>query len=412
MTTLIRAVCVVVAAGVLLYAGSATAAKLSVCIDTSNPMAPVESRLAQAVAAHEHATLDVHRFDSNAGDPDEAYDMQDFAKLADKHCALVMGFPIDVDATRVDLGGLRATAPYAHTGFALVAPKASRATTLAQLPRGSKVEVTYLTTPNMYFIEHPDLIAGVARNTDEALKTLVAGDVDAAMLWQPAVTRYLAEHHLANRYAVHPLRLEHANFNLVALYDTGHASEAAAFERAIAAMRASGQLRKLLAPYVEDGALPMARPMASAQPTAMRRSFRGHANAGKGACAARANSATKAKAAADVRPALYTDAQAASGKQKFLDNCSVCHGEDLGGDAGPALKGRHFAPATSDYHVGDIFTIVTHNMPATQPGSLPHDDYVEIMAFLLQQNGYPAGGQALTYEDAMKSKVQFVSEGK
>jgi hypothetical protein len=44
-------------------------------------------------------------------------------------------------------------------------------------------------------------------------------------------------------------------------------------------------------------------------------------------------------------------------------------------------------------------------MPAATPGSLPDDLYVEIMAFILQQNGYPAGSTELTYDAADKSNV-------
>ena len=50
-------------------------------------------------------------------------------------------------------------------------------------------------------------------------------------------------------------------------------------------------------------------------------------------------------------------------------------------------------------------------MPATAPGSLEHGDYVQIMAFLLQQNGYPAGSSKLTFEDALHSKVQLIYHG-
>ena len=51
-------------------------------------------------------------------------------------------------------------------------------------------------------------------------------------------------------------------------------------------------------------------------------------------------------------------------------------------------------------------------MPATQPGTLPHDDYVEIMAFLLQQNGYPAGKTELTFDGASASEVPMIYHGK
>jgi hypothetical protein len=36
---------------------------------------------------------------------------------------------------------------------------------------------------------------------------------------------------------------------------------------------------------------------------------------------------------------------------------------------------------------------------------------VEIMAFLLQQNGYPAGSEVLGFDEAMQSKVDFIYHG-
>jgi hypothetical protein len=58
-----------------------------------------------------------------------------------------------------------------------------------------------------------------------------------------------------------------------------------------------------------------------------------------------------------------------------------------------------------------VFGIVANNMPATAPGTLAHDDYLDIMAFLLQQNGYPAGNKTLTFDDATKSKVKLLYRG-
>jgi polar amino acid transport system substrate-binding protein len=45
-------------------------------------------------------------------------------------------------------------------------------------------------------------------------------------------------------------------------------------------------------------------------------------------------------------------------------------------------QGAEFASEKADFSVSDVFTIVSQNMPATNPGSLEHDDYVEIMAYL------------------------------
>ncbi len=111
---------------------------------------------------------------------------------------------------------------------------------------------------------------------------------------------------------------------------------------------------------------------------------------------------------AAAAPALYTQQQAQAGAAKYADNCEQCHGAQLEGRAGPALRGPAFAPPSANLTVGEIFTMVSQQMPASNPGSLDRQDYVEIIAYLLQQNGYPAGPQALD----TASKAPLVYQGK
>ena len=115
-------------------------------------------------------------------------------------------------------------------------------------------------------------------------------------------------------------------------------------------------------------------------------------------------------------PALYTKEQAKKGVLGYLQNCASCHGPALdgqpGGYSGPALKGAEFADPSYDFHVSDIFNFVAKLMPSATPGSLPPDVYVAIMAFILQQNGYPAGSRELTYDEAMTSSVPIRYYGK
>jgi polar amino acid transport system substrate-binding protein len=389
-------------AAVLMYGGTVAAGELSVCIDKSSPTAAMDHHLAQAVATHEGNTLRVHEFDGS-GD-DEGFALKEFNKLARDSCALVLGFPIDADEHAVP-PGLEATEAYGHTGFVLVTAKDSKALTLDQLPKQTSVAVTYQTTPNLYFADHPNLQADVHLTDDASLKALQTHAAGAAMLWQPTVVRYLAQRHAASNFSYHELHEPHAQFDLVALHDSGHAAAAAAFEDAVKAMTASGELEQVLAPYAEAGRAQSSRRPRSAM---MWPSRRDHLTEHSCASAAKSDKGSKDSNAA---PGLFTLAQAGSGKQKFLDNCAQCHGDTLAGRAGPALKGPHFAPAAAQFHVGDIFTVVSQNMPATEPGSLPKDDYVEIMAFLLQQNGYPAGHKALTFKEAKESKVALIYHG-
>ncbi len=115
-------------------------------------------------------------------------------------------------------------------------------------------------------------------------------------------------------------------------------------------------------------------------------------------------------------PPLYTKEQAKKGLLGYLQNCASCHGPALdgqpGGFSGPALKGAEFADPSYDFHVSDIFNFVAKLMPSATPGSLPPDVYVAIMAFILQQNGYPAGSRELTYDEAMTSSVPIRYYGK
>lgn len=393
-----RRIWLIAVAAVLMYGGSAAAAELSVCIDSSSPTASMDADLAHAVATQEGSTLHVHAF--NGSGDDEGFTLSKFNQLARDSCALVLGFPIDADAHAVP-PGLLASTPYGHTGFVLVTPSDSHARTLAELPLHSDVAVTYQTTPNLYFASHPNVEADVHRSDAGSLQALEKHAVSAAMLWQPTIAHYLASRHEASRFRYHELREPHAQFNLVALYDSANAPAARAFEQAIDALARSGRLATLLAPYARAGAaLPVLRGTAM-----LRHAPRGAASGGH--CGGLAGKPRKPAAV----PALYTVTQADSGKLKFLANCAQCHGPTLEGRAGPALKGPNFASAQSKFHVSDIFTILTHNMPATDPGSLAHDDYVEIMAFLLQQNGYPAGSKALTFDEAGRSKVKLVYRG-
>ena len=94
----------------------------------------------------------------------------------------------------------------------------------------------------------------------------------------------------------------------------------------------------------------------------------------------------------------------------------MCHGPLLDGQAGgypgSALRGPDFADPSYDFRIKDIFNLVVTLMPAATPGSLQPDVYVTIMAFILKQNGYPAGTEDLTYEALAKSSVPLRFYGK
>jgi mono/diheme cytochrome c family protein len=117
------------------------------------------------------------------------------------------------------------------------------------------------------------------------------------------------------------------------------------------------------------------------------------------------------KAAGGKLPALYTKEQATAGLQSYALNCSFCHGGAMEGRNGPALKGEKFANVKTNFAIGDIFFVLSMQMPAANPGTLPKEEYAALMAYILQQNGYPAGTKKLDYDQALKSTVPLIYSG-
>ena len=98
-----------------------------------------------------------------------------------------------------------------------------------------------------------------------------------------------------------------------------------------------------------------------------------------------------------TRDGVYTAAEAEGGKALYAKSCANgCHGLNLAG-AGPtpSLAGRDFLARWSGLSVGELYKQVRTRMPKTAPGSLGDEAYVEVVAYLLSANGFPAGKDGL-----------------
>jgi cytochrome c2 len=110
---------------------------------------------------------------------------------------------------------------------------------------------------------------------------------------------------------------------------------------------------------------------------------------------------------------VYTEAQATRGKEAYMAECSACHAEDLGGSGyAPAMKGNEFATAWSEKTLGDFFDRAKRLMPPDTPGSLPPEKYRDIIAFILQENKYPAGDRDLPAESAVLHTIKITAPPK
>ena len=105
-----------------------------------------------------------------------------------------------------------------------------------------------------------------------------------------------------------------------------------------------------------------------------------------------------AAGAQPAKPALYTADQASAGAAVYAQSCAACHGQQLEGVAAPALKGSAFGEmATAQGLTAQtLLDVIANTMPQSDPGSLKPEEFAAVTAYILQQNGYPAGATALT----------------
>ena len=85
----------------------------------------------------------------------------------------------------------------------------------------------------------------------------------------------------------------------------------------------------------------------------------------------------------------FTAAQVSSGEIEYKTSCMDCHGAHLddGEFGGPPLRGFAFMAKWAKLPPSALVSYVRTAMPADTPGRLPPGTYIEIVAYILNQNG-------------------------
>lgn len=97
-----------------------------------------------------------------------------------------------------------------------------------------------------------------------------------------------------------------------------------------------------------------------------------------------------------VLDGVYTSAQAQRGGRTYSRICAECH-EGGEPDADP-LFGPEFIDRWREAPLEFLYGFYSHEMPADDPGTLGTPVYQDVMAYLLQENGYPAGSKEIKAE--------------
>jgi cytochrome c553 len=114
------------------------------------------------------------------------------------------------------------------------------------------------------------------------------------------------------------------------------------------------------------------------------------------AAGSRAHADSTQEAAISVFDGVFTAEQSARGETQYLETCKRCHQKDLTGDPSeevPPLVGDRFRAEWVGWTVGDLFEFSTEKMPPRrkQRLKLSGQNYADILAYILERNGFPAG---------------------
>lgn len=105
---------------------------------------------------------------------------------------------------------------------------------------------------------------------------------------------------------------------------------------------------------------------------------------------------------------VYTEAQARRGEQRYMELCSICHGQDLGGiEESPSLKLGSFIYNWDGGSVGVLFQRIRKTMPLVEPSSISRKIKADILAYIMEENNFPAGDIELPYRTQDLNQISW-----
>ena len=106
---------------------------------------------------------------------------------------------------------------------------------------------------------------------------------------------------------------------------------------------------------------------------------------------------------ATTNSGIYTKAQADGAKAQYAKICAECHAFTVAAKKKPKdlpLGDEPFFETWDGRPVADLINVIHLTMPNDGSAVLSEKDAVDLTAYILQQNGFPAGSKPLTKESA------------
>ena len=117
------------------------------------------------------------------------------------------------------------------------------------------------------------------------------------------------------------------------------------------------------------------------------------------------------EAASSVWTGVYTTEQADRGRAIYLGKCAQCHAENLvGNPPAPALRGAGFTARWAGQSVRDIHSRIRSTMPLNEAGSLTRQETFDVVSYLFESNGFPAGDKELSGLPAELQQIRITTQ--
>jgi quinoprotein glucose dehydrogenase len=109
---------------------------------------------------------------------------------------------------------------------------------------------------------------------------------------------------------------------------------------------------------------------------------------------------------------VYSASQAGRGETAYVKGCARCHQASLAGaDQSPPLLGAGFLGNWNGLPLSDLADRIRTTMPSDSIGLYDRQFVIDVIAYILNANGFPAGAADLT-PDAERLKTITVQAAK
>jgi cytochrome c len=110
---------------------------------------------------------------------------------------------------------------------------------------------------------------------------------------------------------------------------------------------------------------------------------------------------------------VYTQEQAARGKALYDEHCLLCHGEEGVGevvDIAPGVVGGTYTANYDKQSLDVMFERFRTTMPVGLESTLSREVNADMIAYVLQLNGYPAGTTEVPTESMALKMIMFLAQ--